>query len=101
MSIITRSAIEARLSSTGLEMTPQRFAVLEYLARKQDPATAEQIATALLRGYPRPSRAMILGTLKTLRNAGIVTEMFRETDALYEVNTDLNDQFAAAEIEED
>ena len=75
MKVISRAEIEAWLSRAGLEMTPQRFAVLEYLLRDDERPTAEQVVAALRRQYPRPSRAAVCRTLYTLRDAGLVNEV--------------------------
>jgi Fur family transcriptional regulator, peroxide stress response regulator len=75
---ISRAEIEAWLSCAGLEMTPQRFAVLQYLARADDAPTAEQVVSVLSRQYPRPSCESVCRTLLTLRDAGIVSEVSSE-----------------------
>lgn len=87
MKAVSRSAIEAMLSDAGLEMTPRRFAVLEYLARSDGHSTAEQIVTGLNRHYPRPSRKTICDMLCTLRDAGVIKEsLVDDAEAHYEMN---------------
>jgi len=63
-------------------MSPQRFGVLEYLARSGDHPTVDQILDNLKRLYPRPSRESVCTTLLMLRDAGIVSERIREDRAV-------------------
>ena len=74
MRAIPRSEIETRLSDAGLEMTPQRFAVLEYLVRSDEHPTVDEILEKLQRLYPRPSRESIRKLLQTLRDAALISE---------------------------
>lgn len=71
-----RSAIEAALRGAGLNVTPQRYAVMEHLHKKQGHLTAEQIRADLNRRFPRASRATVYNTLNTLRDAGLVRELY-------------------------
>lgn len=101
MRVVSRSEIEAILSRANLEMTPPRFAVLKYLIRRDNYPTAEQIITALNRQYPRPARDTICHTLKTLRDAGIVLEVFSDDQAVhYNINIE-NENFKWSELEDD
>jgi Fur family ferric uptake transcriptional regulator/Fur family peroxide stress response transcriptional regulator len=70
-----RDEIEGRLRGAELKLTPQRFAVLEYLTRAAGHATADEIGAALNRRFPQASRATVYNTLNALRDAGLVHEI--------------------------
>src|SRR5215207_6885690 len=69
---VTRDNVETRLREAELRLTPQRFAVLEYLTRAGGHPTADQIAAEINRRFPRASRATVYNALKALRDAGRV-----------------------------
>jgi Fur family peroxide stress response transcriptional regulator len=77
-----RSAIESVLRGARLNVTPQRYAVLEHLQNRQGHPTAEEIRTDLNRRFPRVSRATVYNTLNTLRDAGLVRELFLGDDGV-------------------
>src|ERR671920_1202069 len=89
-----RTHVEARLREAELRLTPQRFAVLEYLTRAAGHPTADQIAAEINRRFPRASRATVYNTLKALRDAGLVREVATE-EALtrYESNVEPHHHF--------
>ena len=70
-----RDRIEGRLRGAELKLTPQRYAVLEYLTRTAGHATADEISAALNRRFPQASRATVYNTLNALRDAGLVREI--------------------------
>jgi Fe2+ or Zn2+ uptake regulation protein len=74
----TRLDLESRLREAELRLTPQRFAVLEYLTRAAGHPTADQIACEINRRFPRASRATVYNALKALRDAGLVREVATE-----------------------
>ena len=90
----TRTNVEARLREAELRLTPQRFAVLEYLTRAEGHPTADQIAAEINRRFPRASRATVYNALKALRDAGLVREVATE-EALtrYESNVEPHHHF--------
>lgn len=61
--------------AVGLRPTPQRYAVLEFLARRPVHATAEEIFQAVNRRDPRSSRATVYNSLRSLAHAGLVREV--------------------------
>ena len=71
-----RMQVEARMHAAGLKLTPQRFAVLDYLVRNPTHPTADQITARLNNRFPRASRATIYNTLHALCEAGLVREMY-------------------------
>src|SRR5919112_3079789 len=89
-----RVKLETRLRGAELRLTPQRFAVLEYLTRAGGHPTADQIAAEINRRFPRASRATVYNTLKALRDAGLVREVATE-EALtrYESNVEPHHHF--------
>jgi Fur family transcriptional regulator, peroxide stress response regulator len=99
---IPRSEIEARLSDANLEMTPQRFAVLEYLARSETEPTVDEVFQNLKRLYARPSRESIEKTLTTLCESGIVcTEMSAEKSIRYRLRFDPLQPLPSSYLEDD
>src|SRR5919199_5936178 len=89
-----RTNVDARLREAELRLTPQRFAVLEYLSRATGHPTADQIAAEINRRFPRASRATVYNTLAALREAGLVREVLLD-DAVtrYESNVEPHHHF--------
>jgi Fur family peroxide stress response transcriptional regulator len=70
-----------------MRVTPQRFAVLEYLAGTQEHPTADQIGMAVNSRFPTASRASIYNVLHALRDAGLVHEIYLDDAvARYDAN---------------
>jgi Fur family peroxide stress response transcriptional regulator len=65
----------------ALRPTAQRYAVLEFLARRPVHATAAQIYRAVNRTVPRASRATVYNSLRSLARAGLVREVVSEGKA--------------------
>jgi Fur family peroxide stress response transcriptional regulator len=88
------SRIEARLHRAGLKLTPQRYAVLDYLVRSRVHPTAEQIRADLNRRFPRASRATVYNTLNALRDAGLIHEIYLDDAvARYDANIEPHHHF--------
>lgn len=62
----------ARIRRAGLKVTPQRFAILEYLERHPTHPAADEIFRALNRLYPKTSRATVYNTVSALERAGLI-----------------------------
>ena len=78
----------------GLKLTPQRFAVLDFLVRSHEHPTADKISAALNRRFPRASRATIYNTLNALRDAGLVHEVYLDDAvARFDANLDQHHHF--------
>lgn len=93
-----RDKIEASLREAELRLTPQRFAVLEYLTRAAGHPTAEQVGAALNRRFPQASRATVYNTLNALREAGLVREVrLADGVARYESNVEAHHHFVCRE----
>jgi Fur family peroxide stress response transcriptional regulator len=70
-----REVLARAFRGAGLRATPQRYAVLEYLAKRSVHATAEEIFRAINRRDPRASRATVYNSLRSLEQAGLVREV--------------------------
>ena len=73
--------LTAAVHAAGLRTTPQRYAILEHLARRSVHATAEEIFVAVNRRDPRASRATVYNCLRSLERAGLVREVVSEGKA--------------------
>ncbi len=83
----TKDGIGQRLRQAGLRLTPQRFAVLDFLLRTESHPTADQVGAGVNGRFPRASRATIYNALHTLREAGLVQELYFEDGvARYDAN---------------
>src|SRR5690349_18922363 len=88
------SKVESRLRKAGLRLTPQRYAVLDYLVRSQVHPTAEQIRVDLNRQFPRASRATVYNSLNALRDAGLIHEIYmNDAVARYDANIEPHHHF--------
>ncbi|MEW6130810.1 MAG: Fur family transcriptional regulator [Acidobacteriota bacterium] len=75
MAAIHRAHIEGRMREGGLKVTPQRFAVLEFLAASHDHPTADEIFKAINHQFPRASRATVYNAVTALAEAGMIDVM--------------------------
>ncbi|SFS99933.1 peroxide-responsive transcriptional repressor PerR [Marininema halotolerans] len=64
-----------KLKSTGVRMTPQRYAILEYLLSSLGHPTADEIYRALEGKFPNMSVATVYNNLRVFREAGLVREL--------------------------
>jgi Fur family peroxide stress response transcriptional regulator len=69
-----REAVE-KLKATGVRMTPQRHAILEYLLSTKSHPTADEIYKALEKDFPNMSVATIYNNLRLFKEAGLVREL--------------------------
>ena len=68
-------AIKKSLEGSGLRCTPQRYAVMAFLANRTGHPTAAEIFEAVNRAHPRCSRATTYNNLRDLVQAGLVREV--------------------------
>jgi Fur family peroxide stress response transcriptional regulator len=68
-------SIKQALEESGLRCTPQRFAVMAFLAGENRHSTAAEIFEAVNRVDPRCSRATTYNNLRDLVQAGLVREV--------------------------
>lgn len=69
-----KEAIET-LKGTGVRITPQRHAILEYLINSMTHPTADDIYKALEGKFPNMSVATVYNNLRVFREVGIVKEL--------------------------
>jgi len=64
-----------RLKESGVRITPQRHAVLEFLLTSKSHPTADEIYKALKDKFPNMSVATVYNNLRVLRKIGLVREL--------------------------
>jgi len=64
-----------RLKKSGVRITPQRHAVLEYLLTSKSHPTADEIYKALEETFPNMSVATVYNNLRILKELGLVREL--------------------------
>ncbi len=79
--------IEQQLRARGHRLTPQRRAILEFLASASHPS-AEEIHRAINRRFPMTSRATTYNTLNWLCRQGLLREIYQGGVRRYETNLD-------------
>ncbi len=67
--------VKRSLEDSGLRCTPQRYAVMAFLAEHEGHPTAAEIFEAVNRMDPRSSRATTYNNLRDLVQAGLVREV--------------------------
>jgi Fur family peroxide stress response transcriptional regulator len=60
---------------SGLKLTPQRLAILQYLENNKDHPSADDIYKAVSKKFPTMSLATVYNTLETLKQRGLVKEL--------------------------
>lgn len=63
------------LKASGVRITPQRHAVLEYLLTSQTHPTADEVYKALKGQFPSMSVATVYNNLRVLKEVGLVREL--------------------------
>ena len=63
------------LKESGVRITPQRHAILEYLISSEMHPTADEIYKALEADFPNMSVATVYNNLRVFRNTGLVKEL--------------------------
>lgn len=77
----------AAFEASGRRITPQRRAILGYVAGRSDHPSARQIHRGLSSRLPRPSLATVYNTLTAMVGLGLVREVdFEATDNRYDTN---------------
>lgn len=64
-----------KLKESGVRITPQRHAVLEYLLTSKTHPTADEIYKALKDTFPNMSVATVYNNLRVLKRVGLVREL--------------------------
>ena len=63
------------LKESGVRITPQRHAILEYLITSHSHPTADEIYKALEADFPNMSVATVYNNLRVFQNSGLVKEL--------------------------
>ncbi len=80
-----------KLKATGVRITPQRQAILEYLIESMSHPTADEIYKALSDRFPNMSVATVYNNLRVFKDIGIVSELtFGDASSRYDANIDHN-----------
>ncbi|HWL23052.1 MAG TPA: peroxide-responsive transcriptional repressor PerR [Ureibacillus sp.] len=74
MSMHLKDALDT-LKTTGVRITPQRHAILEYLIDSMNHPTADDIYKSLEDKFPNMSVATVYNNLRVFREAGLVKEL--------------------------
>jgi len=64
-----------KYKGSGLKLTPQRLAILDFLEGNMDHPSAEDIYKAVKKKYPTISFATVYNTIDALKNRGEVAEL--------------------------
>ncbi|MFO8163955.1 MAG: Fur family transcriptional regulator [Thermodesulfobacteriota bacterium] len=64
-----------RLKNKGVTLTPQRMAVAEFLNKRNDHPTADEIHKGIQKRYPSMSIATIYSTLELFKGLGEIQEL--------------------------
>ncbi|MFD1850490.1 peroxide-responsive transcriptional repressor PerR [Oceanobacillus bengalensis] len=76
------------LKESGVRITPQRHAVLEYLLNSMIHPTADEIYKALEGKFPNMSVATVYNNLRVLREVGLVRELtYGDSSSRFDCNT--------------
>ena len=84
-----RALLEERLRRSGLRITQQRLAILEFLSGTTSHPTADEVGRAVNLDATLASRASVYNVLRSLRDAGLVEELVLD-DALARFDANVN-----------
>src|SRR5690625_7884608 len=88
-----------KLKESGVRITPQRHAVLEYLLTSKSHPTADEIYKALEGKFPNMSVATVYNNLRVLRKIGLVRELtYGDDSSRFDCN--MTDQIGRASCRE-
>ncbi|WP_263622136.1 peroxide-responsive transcriptional repressor PerR [Halobacillus litoralis] len=90
MTVSTHRLQEAidTLKGSGVRITPQRHAVLEYLLNSMTHPTADEIYKALESKFPNMSVATVYNNLRVFREIGLVRELtYGDSSSRFDCNT--------------
>lgn len=74
MSSVLNEAVD-KLKSSGVRITPQRHAILEFLIDSMSHPTADDIYKALEGKFPNMSVATVYNNLRVFKEVGLVNEL--------------------------
>ena len=84
--MLDREKVISKLQRAGIRLTPQRRAILDYLASTDIHPSAHQIFQEVQKTQPDISLATIYNTLKRLVHLGFLKMLEVEPDNRYETN---------------
>ena len=84
--MLDREKVISELQRAGIRLTPQRRAILDYLASTDIHPSAQQIFQEVKKIHPDISLATIYNTLKRLESLGLVKMLEIEPDNRCETN---------------
>lgn len=93
MARLHTKVVQALVESSGLKMTPQRRAIVEYLQSAVEHPTADEVLTAVNEKFPMTSRATVYNTLNWLKGEGLVREVFEGGFVRYDPNVSEHHHF--------
>jgi Fur family transcriptional regulator, peroxide stress response regulator len=64
-----------KIKHTGLKLTPQRLAIIDYLKDNHEHPSAEDIYKSIAERFPTMSFATVYNTLETLREKRVIQEL--------------------------
>ncbi|MDQ0418922.1 Fur family peroxide stress response transcriptional regulator [Croceifilum oryzae] len=81
-------AIET-LKESGVRMTPQRHAILQYLLSSMEHPTADEIYKALEANFPNMSVATVYNNLRVFKDAGLIRELtYGDASSRFDANVE-------------
>ena len=80
--------IVASLRDEGFRITPQRFAIVDYLLKTEDHPSADVIHKVIRKRYPMVSLSTVYKTLELLKEKKLVNEMDVEGEARFDAHTE-------------
>ena len=85
--VLVKNAL-AELKEANIRITPQRYAILEYLIENHTHPTADEIYQALSPDFPNISVATIYNNLRVFKSIGIVKELtYGDASSRFDFNT--------------
>jgi Fe2+ or Zn2+ uptake regulation protein len=85
--------VEQMVAESGLKLTPQRRAIVEYLQKADNHPTAEEVFDAVNKRFPLSSRATVYNTINWLKNNGMLQEIFESGRSRLDPNFDRHHHF--------
>jgi Fe2+ or Zn2+ uptake regulation protein len=93
MKQLNLGTVEEMARASGLKMTPQRRAIIDYLQAAKHHPTADEVFKAVNREFPMTSRATVYNTIKWLKEAGMLQEIFEAGSVRLDPNFDRHHHF--------
>lgn len=86
------------LRKCGIQPTPQRLAVVEYILKTKDHPSADEVLEKVRSDCPTISRATVYNTLNLLAEKGLIrTQVLKEGTIVFDPNIRLHHHFVDEE----